>query len=276
MKPKEKLTISAVQDEFLDGDEAAMGLQFFSGSINVNGHVLPEVKALLLSSRYVLPIVDAPFEQSYRTAVGQSFFDGRRLPKYCCIVPDQRFGHELRWADAASEVPCLASIDGGTLASGFDQRVQLRKVLDTLTSSPLPAPTPTPALGSPTRPVIPPPGTLRPLSVVTSGDDGFVRFTFAVPDPRVNSTTGLVKRGTFCTPYRDGQKIVSGLEAVARFALPVPLPYKHLLLLVPPPGTPVDVGAVTPAFGQSGGGVEVLFPSGFTNRNLHYHSLPRY
>jgi hypothetical protein len=270
VKPKSKLTISAVQDEFLDGDEAVMGLQFFSGSIDVDGRRLQDVRALLLSSRYVLPIVDAPFERRYRTAFGHPFFDGTQVPEYCCIVSDQRFGHELHWADAASEVPCLAEIDGGTLPSGFDQRVQLQSALASLTSSPPPTP------GSPAGPVVPPPGTLRPLSVTTSGDDGFIRFTFAVPDPRVNSKTGHVRPGTFCTPYRDGQRIVSGLEAVARFALPVPLPYKHLLLLVPPPRISMTVGAVAPAFGQSGGGVEVLFPSGFTNPNLHYHSLPSY
>ncbi len=212
MKPKGKLTIRAVQDVFLDGDEAAMGMQFFSGSINVDGDLLPGVRALLLSSRWLLPIVDAFFEQSYRSAAGQSFFDGKRVPKYCCIVPDQRFGHELCWADAAAEVQCLATIDGGTLASGFDQRMQLHSVLASLTSSSLPTPTPVPAPGSPIGPVVPPPGTMRPISVMTGGDDGFIRFTFAVPDARVNSTTGLVRRGTFCTPYRDGQKIVSGLE----------------------------------------------------------------
>ena len=270
MKPKGKLTISGDQDEFLDGDEAAMGLQFFSGSIDVDGRRLQDVRALLLSSRYVLPIVDAPFERRYRTAFGHSFFDGARVPEYCCIVSDPRFGHELLWADAASEAPCSAKADGGTLASAFDQRVQLQVALASLTSSPPPPP------GLPAGSFVPPPGTLRPLSVTTGGDDGFIRFTFAVPDPRVNSTTGLVRPGTFCTPYRDGQKIVSGLEAVALFALPVPLPYKHLLLLVPPPGTFMAIGAVAPAFGQSGGGVEALFPSGFTNRNLHYHSLPSY
>jgi hypothetical protein len=270
VKPKCKLTMIAVQDEFLDGHEAAMGLQFFVGSIDADGRRLQDVRALLLSSRYVLPLVDAAFERRFRSAFGRPFVDGTQAPEYCCVVPDQRFGYELRWADAASEVPCSVKVDGGTLASSFDQRVQLQGALASLISSPAPAP------GSPAGPVVPPPGTLRPLSVITSGDEGFIRFTFAVPDPRVNSTTGLVRPGTFCTPYRDGQKLVSGLEAVARFALPVPLPYKHLLLLVPPPGIPMDIGAVAPAFGQSGGGVEALFPSGFTNPNLRYHSLPSY
>jgi hypothetical protein len=129
---------------------------------------------------------------------------------------------------------------------------------------------------APAVPAIPPPGAPRPVVTVTNGEEGFLRFSWVSPDRRVNSVNGMVAPGTYSAPYRDGVKISSGLEAVGRFALYVVFPARYTVMLTPPIGTPVELGAVAPAFGQAGGGVEAFFPNGFLNANLHYHRLPDY
>ena len=112
--------------------------------------------------------------------------------------------------------------------------------------------------------VTPPPGATLTVKTVTNGVDGFIRFSYTPNDPRIQAT-GTVATKTYATTYRDGVIITSGLSAVGRYALPVPLPAIYLFLLTPPAGTPVCFGAAVPLFGQAGGGVEVYFPDGFTN-----------
>ena len=52
---------------------------------------------------------------------------------------------------------------------------------------------------------------------------------------------------------------------MARYALPQLLPACWRYELRPPGNTAVHYGASVPLFGQSGGGVEVSFPSTFKN-----------
>jgi hypothetical protein len=110
----------------------------------------------------------------------------------------------------------------------------------------------------------PPPGTTLTVKTITNGVDGFIRFSYTSNDTHIQAT-GTVAAKTYATTYRDGVIITSGLSAVGRYALPVPLPAIYLFLLTPPAGTPVHFGATVPLFGQAGGGVEVYFPNGFTN-----------
>jgi len=111
---------------------------------------------------------------------------------------------------------------------------------------------------------VPPPGTTLTVRTVSTGDDGFIRFSYTRNDPRIEATGGVAAK-TYATTYRDGVIITSGLSAVGRYALPVPLPATYLFLLTPPADTPVHFGAAVPLFGQAGGGVEVYFPNKFTN-----------
>jgi len=66
-------------------------------------------------------------------------------------------------------------------------------------------------------------------------------------------------------PTTDLLLVPSGLAAVARYALPSLLPARWRYELRPAAGTPIRYGATIPAYGQSGGGVEVMFPNPFMN-----------
>ncbi|HEX5721091.1 MAG TPA: hypothetical protein VF179_33370 [Thermoanaerobaculia bacterium] len=98
----------------------------------------------------------------------------------------------------------------------------------------------------------PPPGATLTVKAKTSGDDAFLRFSYTRHDPRI-SGTGQVRGKTYATTYRDGVVVTSGLSALARYALPVPLPAEYVFLLTPPQGVDVELGAAAPLFGQSGG-----------------------
>src|SRR2546422_11373922 len=62
------------------------------------------------------------------------------------------------------------------------------------------------------------------------------------------------------------KNVKTGLEAVARYALPNRKPAIYVFTVKPLKDTPIQHGIVQPAFGQPGGGVEVLFCDG-TARN---------
>ncbi len=263
MTPKKVFTLEGGIGHFLSVPEMVMGFQYFEGRICFLSNKSLPIKGLVLSTHYVLPIADNDFVTHFRREFQHDFFDrGGTSSKFCCIRQDSQSGWTVVWDDSASSFGCEGVRSPGSPVSSHDQR---RDFLAALVQA-FPQ----------QQALIPAPGTPRPLSQKTAGDEGFLRFTFQIPDRRVNSITGDVAPGTFCSPFRDGQKIACGFEAVGRFALPVPLPYKHVVLLVPPAGTDIDIGTVVPNFGQAGGGVEALFQNGFNNPNLHYHSIPAY
>jgi hypothetical protein len=263
MKPKKVFTLAGGIVPFVSVPEMLMGFQYFEGHISFSKKGTLPLKGLLLSTYYVVPIADSVFTGHFLREFQTDFFGPNGMTsEFCCIREDSQSGWTVVWEDAVPNLDCEAVQSTGSPASSQDQR---RGFLTALAQA-FPQ----------QQALVPAPGTPRTLSQQTTGDEGFLRFTFQIPDRRVNSVTGDVAPGTYCSPFRDGQKITCGFEAVGRFALPVPLPYKHLVLLVPPIGTYVDVGTVVPNFGQAGGGVEGLFPNGFNNPNLHYHSLPAY
>jgi hypothetical protein len=92
--------------------------------------------------------------------------------------------------------------------------------------------------------------------------EGFVRFSAYPNDFRVLQGGGLAA-GSFAAPVQELQVTHSGVAAVARFALPNPFPAVYVYPIVPKGATlkQIEVGTVTPAFGQAGGGVEVRFLS---------------
>ena len=268
MKPRSVLRIRANVHELTVAPEMMMGVQYFDGSLMLlDTRATLHMTGLIFSSYYVMPIADSSFESEYATAHGRrSFFtQGGTVAEYCCIIEDFISGWSLAWEEDLPEV--AATVEYDRAARSLDSQAQLVTFLNALSQS-FPQ--------QKQKGLIPPPGTPRTVARQTTGEEGFLRFTHQVPDKRVDSTTGTVVAGTYCSPFRDGQKITSGFEAVGRFALPVPLPYKHMVLLVPPAGTQVQIGTVVPNFGQAGGGVEALFPTGFTNPDLHYHVIAEY
>lgn len=274
MTPLRTLTLQAGVSTFTTQPEMSMGLQYFDGNIYLlENHTSVPAKALVLSSSYVVVVADDAFLKAYQGVVGHPFLNSSKgTCEFACVFPaSPGVPPLLVWDDNAPATSAEAGPTPSTLATSAIQNAGLIAALN-LTAAPASG-TPSPP-GPPTS--VPPPGSARTTQTTSLGMEGFLRFTFNTPDPRVNTSSGTVAPGTYCTPYRDGQKVTSGYEAVGRYALPVPLPYKHTLLLVPPAGTQVEIGTVVSAFGQGGGGVEAYFPNGFTNPAMHYHALPPY
>jgi len=92
----------------------------------------------------------------------------------------------------------------------------------------------------------------------TSPFDGFKRFSAYGNDRRITPDRGLAA-GSYVTSVSDAQVVPNGLTAIGRYALPNPWPAAYVYTIVPVSGIPIQCGTVRPNFGQSGGGVEVLF-----------------
>lgn len=107
-------------------------------------------------------------------------------------------------------------------------------------------------------------GHLPFLGVCTEGDV-FYRFESSPNSWRVNQETGIIAGSTYGCPPSELPLIPSGLAVVARYALPSVLPARWRYEIRPAPGTPFRFGASVPLYGQSGGGVEVMFPHAFQN-----------
>jgi len=121
---------------------------------------------------------------------------------------------------------------------------------------------------------VPPPGTTLTVKTKTTGSDAFLRFSYTRHDPRIGSN-GVIAGKTYGTTMRDGAIVTSGLSAVGRYALPVPLPAEFVFVLLPPAAIPVHFGAAVSFFGQAGGGVEAYFPNSFTNQTRCF-TIPSY
>jgi hypothetical protein len=105
-----------------------------------------------------------------------------------------------------------------------------------------------------------------PFHGLASGNDIFYRYEAYPTSRRIDrSTNSVIKANTYASPERDAAYVNSGLGAVARYALPQLLPARWRYELKPPAGMAIHYGASVPLYGQSGGGVEVAFPSVFKN-----------
>lgn len=95
----------------------------------------------------------------------------------------------------------------------------------------------------------------------TAGEEEFKRFSAFAKDRRITPKQGLLP-GTYATTAADAKHVATGSQAVARYALPNPMPAIYRFTIRPPAGTPVRRGTVMPAYGQPGGGVEIIFTKG--------------
>ena len=95
----------------------------------------------------------------------------------------------------------------------------------------------------------------------------FKRFTAYENDHRIASD-GRLLPGTYATTEEDAKHVRTGKEAVARYALPNPKPASNKWTIKPHKDTFIQYGIVEPAYGQPGGGVEVIFTKGTDPRTV--------
>ena len=98
---------------------------------------------------------------------------------------------------------------------------------------------------------------------MSAAAEKFLRYSAFANDRRINFSDGSVKPGTYTTTYDDGTAYIkTGMDAVRRYALPNPAPAVNKFELKPPTQIQVRRGTVSPAYGQPGGGKEVIFDNG--------------
>lgn len=89
----------------------------------------------------------------------------------------------------------------------------------------------------------------------------YKRFSTYENDFRVTEKKGLTP-GTFGTTKDDAKNIKTGMDAIARYALENKMSANNVFTIKPPSGTKLKQGIVEPAYGETGGGVEVIFVDG--------------
>jgi hypothetical protein len=89
----------------------------------------------------------------------------------------------------------------------------------------------------------------------------FKRFSAYRNDRRVLPDSSL-RPGTYATTEADARNVKTGTDAVRRYALPDPKPASFVFAIAPLKDTVIQYGSVQPAYGQPGGGVEVIFTNG--------------
>jgi len=98
-------------------------------------------------------------------------------------------------------------------------------------------------------------------------EEKFKRFSAYANDRRVTANGGLLP-GTYATTEQDAKHVKTGRDAVKRYALPNPAPAVHVFTIEPPLRTRLQWGVAQPAYGQPGGGVEVIFVNGSPDRTV--------
>jgi hypothetical protein len=97
---------------------------------------------------------------------------------------------------------------------------------------------------------------------LTAAGEVFKRFSAFVEDRRITAGKGL-HPGSFATTKEDADaNIRTGMDAVARYALPNPKPACNVFTITPAAEIDLQRGTAQPASSQPGGGVEVIFVNG--------------
>ena len=84
----------------------------------------------------------------------------------------------------------------------------------------------------------------------------FCRYLAANTDFRYSA--GELAANTYLSPVVEAPHMPTGFSVVGRLSLPIPLPPRHIFFYELGKGVTIRVGTVSPAFGQAGGGVEIL------------------
>jgi hypothetical protein len=96
---------------------------------------------------------------------------------------------------------------------------------------------------------------------LTLRNEIFKRFSAYENDFRVTENRGLVPN-TYATTAEDALNVKTGMEAIARYALENKKSANKVFTIEPPENTRLQRGIVEPAYGEPGGGVEVIFVDG--------------
>jgi hypothetical protein len=96
---------------------------------------------------------------------------------------------------------------------------------------------------------------------LTLRNEIFKRFSAYADDFRVTEKRGLVPN-TYATTAEDALNVKTGMEAIARYALENKKSANKVFTISPPEKTRLQRGVVEPAYGEPGGGVEVIFVDG--------------
>jgi len=111
-------------------------------------------------------------------------------------------------------------------------------------------------------------GANETLSEPLNEKEQFKRFSAFANDRRITPTRALLP-GTYATTAENAKQVPNGRAAVRRYALPNPAPAINVFTIDPPaPGTTLQRGITQPAYGQPGGGVEVIFMNGSPNKTV--------
>lgn len=97
--------------------------------------------------------------------------------------------------------------------------------------------------------------------VLTARNEVFKRFSAYEDDFRVTAKRGLVAN-TYATTEEDAQDVATGMGAISRYALENKKSASNVFTISPPDKTRLQRGIVEPAYGEPGGGVEVIFVDG--------------
>lgn len=92
-------------------------------------------------------------------------------------------------------------------------------------------------------------------SVTLSQPTVFCRYLAPAEDARWADS--MLPKGTYLATRFDLNDARTGFAAVARYALPLPIPASHVFEYELPSGTHMQIGTAFSCFGQAGGGVEV-------------------
>jgi hypothetical protein len=106
----------------------------------------------------------------------------------------------------------------------------------------------------------------QPIKISQDGDV-FKRFSAYENDRRITPNKGL-SPGSYATTDTDARVVLAGKQAVSRYALPNKRPAVNVFTIKPPVRTTLQTGIVEPAYGEPGGGVEVLFRDGTADRTV--------
>jgi hypothetical protein len=99
-----------------------------------------------------------------------------------------------------------------------------------------------------------------PITATVAGEL-FKRFSPYVDDIRITENRGL-QPGTFATTAEDAENVKTGRDAVIRYALENKKSANKRFTITPSVDTRLQRGIVQPAYGEPGGGVEVIFVDG--------------
>src|SRR5947209_16123482 len=105
-----------------------------------------------------------------------------------------------------------------------------------------------------------------PFASTTRGADVFYRFEPHPKSRRINQRARTIAPDPYASPMSELPFLPTGFSVVARCALPMLFPACFRWELQPNGGTPIRCGTAIPLYGQSGGGVEVCFRAGASNR----------